>query len=111
MRFGQEKRPRPTKTPTSERKFLAALLDRRGQLSEDLSRERNDPVTGHPGVEDSIQSMIAILQEAIENIDQSIQGLLADNQQLGDQDRLFQSVCGVGSVTSWTILAYLGDIS
>lgn len=65
----------------------------------------------HPSTEASIQRVIAILQKEIDDIDQAIKGILANNQEMSDRDRLFQSVQGVGPVTSWTILAYLGDLS
>ncbi len=86
-------------------------MDRRAQLSETLSREEHNLAKSPPSIGASIQRMIAVLQEEIEGIDQVIRELLADNREMGDQDRLFQSVQGVGPVTSWTILAYLGDIS
>ncbi len=86
-------------------------MDRRAQLSEALNREEHFLAKSPPSVEASIQRMIAVLHEEIEGIDQIIRELLADNRELGDQDRLFQSVQGIGPVTSWSIIAYLGDIS
>ncbi|MCB1122713.1 MAG: transposase, partial [Verrucomicrobiae bacterium] len=60
---------------------------------------------------DSIERIIAVLQKEIERIDRAIEKLVKERQPLRDQDTIYQSVCGIGAITSWTILAYLGDIS
>ncbi len=86
-------------------------MDRRIQLNHILIQEKNRLAESHPSTEASIQRVIAILQKEIDDIDQAIKGILANNQEMSDRDRLFQSVQGVGPVTSWTILAYLGDLS
>ena len=86
-------------------------MDRRAQLSEALTREEHYLAKSPSSIEASIQRMIGVLQEEIESIDQVVRELLANNREMGDQDRLFQSVQGIGPVTSWSIIAYLGDIS
>lgn len=110
-RFGQEKRPQPTHPPSAERKALAELLDRRAQLSEAFGREKNRRAKSPPSILDSIERIIAVLQKEIERIDRAIEKLVKERQPLRDQDTIYQSVCGIGAITSWTILAYLGDIS
>jgi transposase len=41
MRFTQEKKLNPTKAPSQQQEELAALLDRRNQLSDHLAMEKN----------------------------------------------------------------------
>ena len=109
--FSKIKPPPNITPPTADRKALAELMDRRNQLSDVLGQEKNRLGENHPSVEASIHRSLTFLQEEIEDIDQAIKGVLAKNQQMSSQDRLFQSVHGIEEVTSWTILAYLGDIS
>jgi len=110
-RFGQEKRPEPTQAPTAERKALSELLDRRAQLSEALGREKKRLAKSPASTRSSIERVIAVLEEEIKRMDQASKEVVESDKQMHDQDRLFQSVCGIGAVTSWTVLAYLGDIS
>ena len=86
-------------------------MDRRNQLGNVLSQEKYRLAESHPSTEASIQRVIKVLQKEIDDIDRAIKGVLANNQEMSDRDRLFQSVDGIGPVTSWTVLAYLGDLS
>ena len=65
LRFAHEKRPLPTPPPAPQQATLAAWLDRRAQLSEQLAREKNrlqkSPRLLHPG----IRAMIAFIEEQL----------------------------------------------
>jgi transposase len=111
VRFAQEKKPRANRPLPPERKEMAELLDRRAQLSEFLAREKNRLEKSSDAARESIKRMIEVLEKEIAQVDQAIQELIDRHPELAEEDQMFRSVTGIGKVTSWTILAYLGEIS
>lgn len=111
LRFAQEKKPAPQSAPTDLQIDLAALLGRRGQLTEELTREKlrrqNSPAIVH----DSIDAMILFIEKQIVAIESRLRALIAQDAPTREKDRHLQSVSGVGEVTSWTVLAFLPEIT
>lgn len=111
LRFAQEKKPKPTPPPSPERRDLEALMDRREQLTGELAREKNRLKMGRPRTIASIKKMIVFLDKEIAKIEEEIRKLIDEHDELKEQDSKMQAVTGVGSVTSWTILAFLPEIT
>jgi transposase len=69
LRFAHEKHPVPTPPPAPHQAALAAWLDRRAQLSEQLAREKNrlqkSPAVLHPG----IRAMLAFIETQLAEVD------------------------------------------
>lgn len=110
LRFAQEKRLRPTPPPTAQQARLSELLDRRAQLSEALSREKNRLEKQPLHTQASIRRMIGHLEKEIACIDDELEKLAAANTALQQRHAALTSVTGVGTVTAWHLLAYLGEL-
>ncbi len=110
LRFALEKRPSPSLPPEPARQELAALLDRRSQLTEQIAREKNRLHKSPKNIRRSIEKMIRFIEKELKAIDARIRKLIASQQQMQQQCETMQQVSGVGETTAWTILAYLSEI-
>ncbi len=104
--FAQEKRLQPGAVPDPRRQKLAAWLDRRSHLTEQLAREKNRIQNSPKYIKGDIEWMI----KRIEVVDNRIRDLVKKDHQLSKEAGLLQSVSGVGPVTAWTLLAYLSEL-
>ena len=111
LRFAQSKDLEPTPPPSPEQQTLQALMDRRSQLTEALAREKNRLERCPQRVRQSIEKMMGILEEELGQIDEQIEQIIANNPLLSEHNSIMQSVIGVGKITAWSILAYLGEIT
>lgn len=110
LAFAKSKAVRPMKAPSENCIKLAALLDRRGHLVEQLAREKNRLQNSENVILRSIKKMIKILEKEIASIDKAIDDLVGCDPVLKTRSEIIQSVKGVGKITAWTILASLGEI-
>lgn len=86
-------------------------MDRRSQLSESLAREKNRLQKSPRRIVKSIEKMIRILEKELQIIEKEIKEIIDKDEEMADQNAKMQSVCGVANATSWSILAYLGEIT
>ena len=110
LQFAQQKQLRATPAPDPDRQLLADLMDRRAHLSEQLAREKNRIQNCPHSIVESIQRISSVLEQEIKLIDQQIRELIGSNLKIHKLNQLLQSVCGVGKITSWTLLAYLHEL-
>jgi len=110
LRFAQEKSLQPTPPPEPQNQELAALMDRRSHLTEQLAREKNRRQKGDPFIGKSIARMIIVIEDELQILDQKIRELIDTNCELHANSQIFLSVQGIGEVTAWTLLAYLREI-
>ncbi len=110
LAFAKSKALRPMEAPSEALLKLAALLDRRGHLVEQLAREKNRLQNSEIFIHRSIKRMIRILEKEIAAIEEAIEKLLDSDPGLQSRAGIIESVKGVGKVTSWTLLAYLSEI-
>jgi len=110
LSFAKSKELRPMKAPSQTCVKLAALLDRRGHLVEQLAREKNRLQNSETLIHRSIKRMIRILEKEIAAIEEAIEKLIGSNPGLKSRSEIIRSVQGVGKITAWTLLAYLGEI-
>ena len=110
LRFAQEKKLRPTPAPSPTQEALVALLDRRSHLSEQLAREKNRLQNSPALLHASIQEMVAFVEVKLREIDQRIRQIIQADDPLRSRAARIQSVCGIGEITAWTLLAYLSEI-
>jgi transposase len=110
LRFALEKRPLPSSPPEPAREALAALLDRRSQLTGQIAREKNRRQKSPKSIQRSIEKMIRFIEKELKAIDARIRKLIESEQQMQKQSESMQQVSGVGEVTAWTLLAYLSEI-
>lgn len=110
-RFGEEKKPRRCHPPTPRRKKMIELLDRRTQLSDMITQEKNRIQKAPASLKKSYLRVLRTLEKELECADQQLEQCVQADETLRRSDELFRSIKGVGTVTSWSILAYLGDIT
>ena len=111
LRFAKEKDLRPTLPPDPIRKRLAALLDRRNHLKEEAVREKNRIQNSPAEIHESIDRILLVLKEEIAQIEKLIRETVSANEKIASQVCCLESISGVGEVTAWTIVAFLGEIS
>ena len=111
LRFAKSKNLKPTPPPRPQQQAFQALMDRRSQLTEALVREKNRLDKCPQLVRPSILKMIDILEREIKALDEQIEQLIKSDELINEQNSTLQSVTGVGQITAWSILAYLGEIT
>lgn len=111
LAYAESKRLEPTPPPPPQQQKLQALMDRRSQLTGSLAREKNRLEKCPELIRKSIQKMIRIIEKEIAMIEKEIKKTIAEDEALSRQDTLMQSVSGVGETTSWSVLAYLSEIT
>lgn len=110
LAFARSKQLQPRPAPSDHQLDLAALLDRRGHLVEQLTREKNRLQNSETLILRSIKRMIKILEKEIASLEQAIEKLTNSDPFLKPRCQLIQSVKGVGKVTAWTLLAHLSEM-
>jgi transposase len=110
LAFAKSKALRAMEAPSESCLKLAALLDRRGHLVEQLAREKNRLQNSEAFIHRSIKRMIRILEKEIATIEKAIDQLIGSDPGLKSRSGIIGSVEGVGKVTAWTLLAYLSEI-
>lgn len=108
--FGVALQPRSTMKLSNETIELRALLDRRRQLVETRTAEKNRRHTAPESVIGSIDDHIEWLDEQIERLDQAIEAATAKCIDLADSVRRLRTVPGVGSVVAATLLTHLPEL-
>ena len=110
LKFAQEKKPRPTPPPTPSRQALVALMDRREHLSEQLKREKTRLQNCDQLIAPSIQRMVVLVTEEIEQIEVDIREVIRSEASLQKAFEVISEVKGIGPVSAWTLLAYLPEL-
>jgi transposase len=110
LAFAKSKALKPMEAPSEACVRLAALLDRRSHLVEQLAREKNRLQNCEAIIQRSIKKMIRILEKEVASIEEAIEKLAGSDPALKSRSGIIQSVKGVGKITAWTLLAYLSEI-
>ena len=108
-RFGHAIQPPPRLWKDEETQALAALLQRRRQLVEILTAEKNRLASAHTQGTD-IQTTIDWLEARLKTLDDDLLGRLRASPIWREQDDLLRSVPGIGPVTAVTWLAALPEL-
>lgn len=111
MRFAQEKKLNPTKAPSQQQEELAALLDRRSQLSDHLAMEKNRLDKSHKVILPSIKELIDSLEQQINKMESAIRALIKKQNLELAFSKAMKNIDGVGEITAWTILAYMPEMT
>jgi transposase len=110
--FAEAVKPDIRPLPSPEARELDALLQRRRQLVQILTAEKNRLVMfyGCEITNKSISELMTMLENQIARIEEEIASRLKNNKIWHDKDDLLQSVPGVGPVLSTTLLAKLPEL-
>lgn len=109
-RYAEVVQPNPRKRQEEDEIQLMALINRRLQLVDMRSAERNRLRTAPESIKVRIEKSIIWLDEEIADIETEIQALLADNDEWQMQVKRFTSVPGVGFITAITLLAQMPEL-
>lgn len=109
-RFGQAIQPDPRPWKDAEIQELTALIQRRRQIVERLTTEKNRRACAHPRIKPDLQATIAWLEQRLKDLDGDLQRRLRASPVWREQDDLLRSVPGIGPVTSATLLAALPEL-
>lgn len=90
---------------------MTFLLRRREQLQGMITAEKNHLEQTPESYRNELLDHMDILSQRLKNIDKNIQQLIRNTPDLTEQDKVIQSIPGVGPVTSATLLAHLPEIT
>jgi transposase len=108
--FGAALTPRETVAKAIDAEALRALIDRRRQLVETRTAEKNRRHTAPEAVLGSIDEHIAWLDHEIEELDQAIEGAATACTALADPLARLQAIPGVGRVVALTLVTHLPEL-
>jgi transposase len=109
--FAQKIQPRPCEKCPEKQAELDALVARRRQLLQLRTMEFNRlHMAEYKLTRKSIQKVVEVLQKQIEQLDAAIAQLIESDDDWRQKAQLLQSVPGVGTVTSATLVAELPEL-
>jgi len=108
--FAERVRPTPRLLPDADLQNLDALLNRRRQLLEMLTAEKNRLETAPAAVRRDIRQHVRWLERKLANIDSDLNKAIEASPIWRAKDDLLQSAPGVGPVLSRTLLAEVPEL-
>jgi transposase len=102
--------PRVTPVQAQEVDALRALLDRRRQLVETRTAEKNRRKMAPPAVVGSIDDHIERLDQQIDALDHEIEAEITQYATLAEHARRLATVPGVGRIVAITLLTHLPEL-
>ena len=109
-RFAAVVRPTPRPMPSDATLELAALLERRRQLVEMLTAEKNRLQVARKPVRPSVQQVIRALEKALATADDEIDRWIRQSPAWRAQEDLLRTVPGVGPQTARMLIAALPEL-
>jgi transposase len=109
-RYAEVVQPEPRQRQEEAEIHLTALINRRMQLVEMRTAERNRLRTAPESIKERIEKAIAWLNDDIADIEAEIQALLVDNQAWQEQASRMASVPGVGFITAVSLIAHMPEL-
>lgn len=109
-RFASVKQPKPLAPRSEAEKHLGELLDRRLQLMEMLTMEKNRLSNSPVSIHHSIQMIISALKEQVDQLDIEVDELIAGQEVWQQKIAILTSFKGVGKVVSVTLLSEMPEL-
>jgi transposase len=109
-RFAATVRPEPRPLPDAATQELAALVDRRRQLVEMLTMERNRLAVARRRVQPSVRQTIRALERALAALEDETDRWLQDSPVWRAKEDLLRSVPGIGPHTARLLIARLTEL-
>lgn len=109
--FAEKLRPEPQPLANEALQVLRATLQRRAQVVKMIGQEENRlEKTRIPSVHRDIEEHLAWLKDRRDDLDRELKNQIRRSPSWQDQDRLLQSVPGIGRTISLAILARLPEL-
>ena len=109
-RFGEAVKPQVRALRDAQAQALEAVVNRRRQLVEMLTAEKNRRTNSPKVIHKSIDEHIRWLEKRLSGLDDELAGLVRETPIWRERDELLRSVPGVGKVLSTTLLAHLPEL-
>ncbi len=109
-RFGEAVKPQVRALRDAQAQALEALVNRRRQLVEMLTAEKNRRANSPKVIHKGIDEHIRWLEKRLSGLDDELAGLVRETPIWRERDELLRSVPGVGKVLSTTLLAHLPEL-
>jgi transposase len=110
VRFGAAVKPQVRALPDAQAQALEALVNRRRQLVEMLTAEKNRRANSPKVIHKSIDEHIRWLEKRLTGFDDELAALVRATPIWRERDELLRSVPGVGPVLATTLLAHLPEL-
>jgi len=105
-------KPAAWQPPSPTQRKLRALERHREALQKTLTQQKNRLASSKdPDVICSLQKVIAILQQEIEQLDQQIADQIAQHEELATQKALLLSIQGIGERTAHKLMTEMYDLA
>ena len=108
--LGKRLDPTPRAAPDPERRRLADMQSRRGQLVAMRQQERVRLHSAEPQERDSIERHVRWLDEEIALIEKACLDHVRAHRTLREDNARLRSIPGVGPVTAFTLLAFMPEL-
>jgi transposase len=108
--FAQRIQPEVRPAPREESEEVQALSDRRRQLLELITAEKNRLPTAHPTTQGSIRRLLKQLEKERAEIEAALTKRIENSEALREREQLLLSVPGVGPVLARTLLGGLPEL-
>lgn len=108
--FAERMRPEVRPLKSDQQTQLTQAVTRRRQLILMLTAEKNRRDSTFDEMLVQLETHIAWLERQIELLEEQMRGLIAQNELWQKKEKILTSFTGVGSVTSFTLLADLPEI-
>ena len=108
--FGEVSQVEAQPLVSEDARALEGLVARRRQIIQMRTAEQLRRRTALPAVRQSIEDMIAFLDQQLKDMDDDIGGLLQESPLWREQERLLKSVPGIGPVAIFSLLAGLPEL-
>lgn len=110
-KFACNKQLQPSIIADDVRRQLVLLMDRRTQISDMITQEKNRlDKCADPRVLNSIKALICYLEQELADYEKLISKHIESCEQLRERKKVMTEIKGVGDMTASTILAYLPEI-
>jgi len=108
--FAQTIRPEVRPLGTDDQRMIKALVTRRRQLIDMQTAEKNRRTSINPALLPRLEKHLAWFKSELAEIEQELNDWINKNVQWRETRRSMESVPGVGTVTSFTLLAELPEL-
>lgn len=109
--YGKACNPRLMVRKSDKRIELEKVLRRRAQVVEMIKMEYNHRRTNKGALSDQTDEMIELLNAQQSRLDSTIAQIIASDEELKADDKLMQSIPGVGPVLSSTVISMLPEVN
>ncbi len=108
--YGKAAELQPTILPSTEIQHLSAVMNRRRQLIQILTMEKNHSLSTPLNLRPRLQEHIAWLEQELDSLTEEIQQAIQTTPLLKEKEHILRSAKGVGRITAFILLSDLPEL-